>query len=403
MSRPGPTAGEPVLKEPHDFSLVLGGPLFQLWRRTHLAGDALQMLRRRVLVLTVLSWVPLLLLSVAEGRAWGPRVDLPFLHDLELHVRLLLALPLLIVAEVVVHQLMRPMVQQFVKGGLVPDASRSRFDAAVRSALGLRNSIPAELLLIAFVAVVGVGFTWRTHAALGVASWAGVAAGGRWQPSLAGWWLACVSLPLFQFLVLRWYLRLFIWARFLWQVSRIDLKLVPTHPDRCGGLAFLAPVSQMFAPLLLAQGALLAGMMADRIFYAGARLPEFRLELVELVAVMLVAVLGPLLVFAPRLAAVKLAGVREYGALGQRYACAFDQKWLRGGAPADEPLIGSGDIQSLADLAYSVEQVQGMRLAPFTLQTVLHLAVVTLLPVAPLMLTMFSLNDLLERSLRVVF
>ena len=403
MSTPGPTAGEPLSKEPHDFSLVLGGPLFQLWRRTHLAGDALQMLDRRVLVLTLLSWVPLLLLSVAEGHAWGPSVDLPFLHDVELHVRLLLALPLLIVAELVVHQLMRPMVQQFVKGGLVPDASRPKFDAAVASALRLRNSIPAELLLIAFVAVVGVGFTWRTHAALGVASWAGVAAGGRWQPSLAGWWLGCVSLPLFQFLVLRWYLRLFIWARFLWQVSRIELKLVPTHPDRCGGLGFLAPVSQMFAPLLLAQGALLAGMMADRIFYAGARLPEFRLELVELVAVMLVAVLGPLLVFAPRLAAVKRAGLREYGALGQRYVCEFDQKWLRGGAPADEPLIGSGDIQSLADLANSFDVVKGMRLAPFTLQTVLHLAVVTLLPVAPLMLTMFSLKDLLERSLRVVF
>ena len=120
-----------------------------------------------------------------------------------------------------------------------------------------------------------MGFIWRTHAALDVASWYGVAADGRWQPSLAGWWLGCVSLPLFQFLVLRWYFRLFIWARFLWQVSRIELKLVPTHPDRCGGLGFLAPVSQTFAPLLLAQGALLAGMMADRIFYAGAKLPEF--------------------------------------------------------------------------------------------------------------------------------
>ena len=107
----------------------------------------------------------------------------------------------------------------------------------------------------------------------------------------------------------------------------------------------------MFAPLLLAQGTLLAGMMAGRIFYAGAKLPEFRLELVGLVAVMVFAVLGPLLVFAPRLAAVKRAGLREYGTLGQRYVCEFDQKWLRGGAPADEPLIGSGDIQSLADLS----------------------------------------------------
>ena len=139
------------------------------------------------------------------------------------------------------------------------------------------------------------------------------------QPSLAGWWLGCVSLPLFQFLLLRWYFRLFIWARFLWQVSRIELKLMPTHPDRCGGLGFLALVSHAFAPLLLAQGALLAGMMANRIFYAGAKLPEFKVEIIGLVAVMVFAVLGPLLVFAPKLAAAKRAGLREYGTLAQRY------------------------------------------------------------------------------------
>ena len=119
------------------------------------------------------------------------------------------------------------------------------------------------------------------------------------QPSLAGWWLGCVSLPMFQFLLLRWYFRLFIWARFLWQVSRIELSLMPMHPDRCGGLSFLAMVSQAFAPVLVAQGVVLAGMMANRIFFAGAKLPEFKLEIIGLVAVMVFAILGPMLVFRP--------------------------------------------------------------------------------------------------------
>ena len=71
------------------------------------------MLRRRVVVLALLAWVPLLLV-VGGGRArLGRSVRLPFLHDVELHVRLLLALPLLIVAELVVHQRMRPVVGQF--------------------------------------------------------------------------------------------------------------------------------------------------------------------------------------------------------------------------------------------------------------------------------------------------
>ena len=191
---------------PGDFSLVLGGPLYQLWRGTHLAGDALQLLRRRIIMLTLLAWAPLLALSVAEGHFWGGSVALPFLHDVELHVRLLLALPLLIVAELVVNQRMRPMVGQFLDRGLIPDAARAQFDAAIASAMRLRNSITAEVLLIALVYVVGVGFVWRTQLALDVASWYGAAADGTLRPSLAGWWLGLVSLPLFQFLLLRWYL-----------------------------------------------------------------------------------------------------------------------------------------------------------------------------------------------------
>jgi hypothetical protein len=267
----------------------------------------------------------------------------------------------------------------------------------------LRNSITAEVLLIAFVYVVGVGLVWRTQMALDVATWYGVPANGTLHPSLAGWWLGCVSLPVFQFLLLRWYFRLFIWVRVLWQVSRLELTLVPTHPDRCGGLGFLGLVGQAFVPLLLAQGTILAGTIANRIFYAGATLPQFKVEMIGLVAAVLLAVLGPTLVFAPKLAAAKRTGLGEYGALAQRYVREFDRKWLRGGAPADEPLIGSADIQSLADLGNSFEVVKGMRLAPFTLQTVLQLAVVTLAPVAPLTLTTISPEELLTRALRMVF
>jgi len=397
------TSDEPRAAAPPDFSLVLGGPLYQLLRRSRLSGDALELLHRRVVVLTVVAWAPLLLLSVVEGTAWGGRVTLTFLHDVALHARLLVALPLLIVAELVVNRRMGATVRQFFDRGLIPDAARAKFDASIASAMRLRNSVAAEVLLIALVYIVGVGFIWRTQVALDVASWYGVPADGTLRPSLAGWWLGCVSLPVFQFLLLRWYFRIFLWARFLWQVSRLELALVPTHPDRSGGLGFLGVVGYMFAPLLVAQGAVLAGSMADRIFYAGAKLPDFKLELVGVVALMVFVVLGPMLVFVPMLAAAKRAGLRDYGILAQRYVREFDQKWLRGGVPAGEALVGSGDIQSLADLGNSFAVVQDMRPVPFTWRTFLQLAVATLLPVAPLLLTMFSLEQLLGQALKVLF
>jgi hypothetical protein len=398
-----PTAEEFQKGDPSDFSLVLGGPLFQLLRRARLAGDALQLLHRRVIAQVLLTWLPLLLLSVAEGHAWDSSIKLPFLFDLELHIRFLLALPLLIIAELVVHERMRLVVDQFLARRLIPDAARANFDAALASATRLRNSVAAELLLIGVVYGVDALFVWRKQVALAVTSWYGVVVDGNLQQSLAGWWLGCVALPLFQFLLLRWYFRLFIWARFLWQVSRIKLELMPTHPDRCGGLGFLSSVSSAFSPLLLAQGMLLAGLIADRIFYAGAKLVEFKVELIGLVAVMVFAALGPLLAFTPKLAAVKRLGLQEYGALAQCYTREFAQKWLQGGAPPNEPLLGSADIQSLADLGNSFEVVKSMRLAPFTVQAVLQLLVVTLAPVAPLLLTMMPLEQLLSRMLNIVF
>ena len=299
---------------PADFSLVLGGPLYQALRSAHLTGDALQHLRRRIVVLTTLAWVPLLILSVVEGHAWGG-VPLPFFYDVELHVRLLVAVPLLLLAELVVHRRVRAIVQQFLDRNLIPDPDLPRFHGAVASAMSLRNSVGAEVALIAFVYIVGVGIVWRTQT-LDVASWHGALVNGVWRPSLAGWWLGLVSLPLFQFLLLRWYFRIFIWARFLWQVSRIPLQ---THAGASGprrrhelrGLRRLRVLSVAAGP---GDGAgrddgqpdLLRRREAARL-QGGADRSR---------GLMLLALLGPLLVFSRQLEAAKRVGVREHGRAG---------------------------------------------------------------------------------------
>jgi hypothetical protein len=368
-----------------------------------LSGDTLELLGRRILVIVLLAWLPLLVLSVWAGEALGGTANIPFLLDVEVHVRFLVALPLLIVAELVVHERMRPVVKQFLERHLVPEHERSPFEAAVVSALWWRNSVVAEVCLIGLVYGVGGLIVWRHYVALDTATWYAVPGGEQLQPSLAGLWYGYVSLPIFQFMLLRWYFRLFLWARLLWQVSRLELNLVPTHPDRAGGLGFLSNIVYAFMPLLLAQGTLYAAMIANRIFFLGAKLPEFTSDLALWVAVLLCAVLGPLLVFIPQLARAKWTGLREYGVLAQRYVREFDHKWLRGGAAADEPLVGSGDIQSLADLGNSFEVIRTMRLVPFTKETLLLLLVTTVAPVLPLMLTMVPIDELLRRLLGVLF
>ncbi len=396
-------SGDSLHWESQDFSLVLGGPIYQLLRRSHLTDDALGHVQQRIIVISLFCWLPLLVLSALEGNVLGGRAAVPFLLDVEVYTRFLLATPLLIGAELVVHQRMRFVVKQFLERRLIPENAMTRFDTAIASVFRLRNSVLAEVLLFVFVYVFGVLIVWRHYIAIDTTTWYATPSAAGAKLTLAGMWFGYLSLPIFQFLLCRWYFRIFIWIRFLWQVSRIDLSLVPTHPDRVGGLGFLSNTVYAFIPLLIAHGVLLAGVLADRIYYLGAKLPDFMLEIVILVMFLMCVVLGPLLVFAPQLAQAKRMGLREYGTLAERYVREFDAKWLRGGASADEPLIGSGDIQSLADLGNSFEVVRTMRIAPFTKETIMQLAVATVAPIAPLLLTLMPLEDLLKKLLGILF
>ena len=220
--------------------------------------------------------------------------------------------------------------------------------------------------------------------------------------TLAGWWLIHLSVPMAQFILLRWYFRLFIWGRFLWQVSRLPLVVRPTHPDRAGGFAFLAGSAFSFAPVLFAQGVMLSGLIASRVLYAGQSALDFRIEAATLVVVFVVIIVTPLLFFSPRLAAAQRVALREYGALASDYVREFDRKWLRGGASAEEALVGSADIQSLADLAGSYDIVREMMPFPFGRRMLIQLVVVTAAPLAPLVLTVIPLRELMDRFFKVL-
>jgi hypothetical protein len=388
------------VKEQHDFSLVLGGPIFQLFRRTHLEGNDLELLRRRIVIITVFVWLPLLLLSAFTSPAGGAG-RLSFLRDVEVHARFLVALPVLIGAELLVHLRIRPVVRRFVERRIVLPKDLPRFESAIQSAIRLRNSIPVELGLLLVVYSFGLWF-WHNRVGFDSSTWY-ANSGGRWNLTPAGFWYVFVSIPIVQFILLRWYLRLFIWFRFLWQVSRMGLHLIPTHPDRCAGLAFLGKSSYAFGPILFAQGAMLAGLVASRVLYRGESLTSFKLQMGGFIAFFVLAILGPLLMFTPKMAQARRKGLADYGLLAQHYVEGFEQKWVLRDPSTSEELLGAADIQSLADLGNSYGLVRDMRPVPFGLDDVTRLAAATAAPLVPLLLTIFSPEELLMRIIKVLF
>lgn len=170
-------------KDP-DFSLVLGGPLFQMFRRMHLSGDALELVHRRVLVLAVIAWLPLLLLSLMGRRALGGTLTVPFLYDIEAHVRFLIALPILIAAEPIVHSRIRPAVKRFLERGIIIPEDTPRFHAAIDSAMRLRNSLIVEVAILVLVYTFGLWVS-LSQIAPGITTWYATSEGSQWHLTLA--------------------------------------------------------------------------------------------------------------------------------------------------------------------------------------------------------------------------
>jgi hypothetical protein len=383
-----------------DFSLVLGGPLYQFLLRVGLVRPPLDRVGSRIIVLTLVAWAPLLVLTILSGRLTGG-VKIPFLHDIEVHARLLGALPLLIAAEVTIHRRMRMILRQFIDRQIITPAVRPKFDGCIESALRLRSSVIVELGMLALVFVAG---TFLSSGILAIQSdtwYAAVTPGGK-ELAPAGYWYRFVSIPIVQFITLRWYFRLFIWGRLLMQLSRLDLNLVPSHPDSCCGLGFLGGITFAMAPFLMSHSVLLAGYMANRILYEGAKLTDYRPEIGAVALWLYLIALGPLCVFVPRLLKRRTQGLYTYGSLASEYVNEFQKKWIEGPRPSGETLVGTADIQSLADLSNSFGIVQHIQPFPFGREAIIAVAVVIVLPISPLILTMFSLQELVARLVKVL-
>lgn len=389
--------------DPKDFSIILGGPFFQLLRKAHLSGNALELVKKRTLIISLLAWLPLFLLSLLEGTAWGEAIVLPFIKDIEVQVRFLIALPIMVVAELMVHERMRIVVNQFLERELIPELEKPKFIKAIESAYRLRNSFAVELFIVVLIYVIGYNVVWEKSIAVDATAWFTENGQGERGLSMAGMWFRYFSLPVFQFLFLRWYFRIFIWARFLFQISKIKLRLSPMHPDYLGGLGFISNIVFAFMPLAIMHGVVLAGSIANHIFREGTTLLDYKYEIIVITLIVLFLVVVPLLAFSSQLAEVKRQGNRTYGKLAIQYGHDFDTKWINNDQQPTETLLGNHDIQALSDLQNAFKIIRDMRMVPISRNDIVMLVAATIAPVLPLLLTMMPLNEIIQMAAGILF
>jgi hypothetical protein len=387
-------------QEPHNRSMALGGPLYRRIARLHLLGQFPSSLNRQAILAILLSWVPLAVLSLVQGH-FVEGVTLSFFRDIETHVRFLVSLPALILAEMVVHLRIRPTMKRFVERHLVIPEELPKYYAAIDAGVRFHDSVVSEIALLVFVFTGGM-WIWRQQIAVGTASWYSWSQDGHIHLTMAGYWLAFVSVPIFQFILLRWYMKILIWFWFLLQVSHLKLRLLSLHPDRAGGLGFVGASSMACAPLLFAHSALLSGHIASRIFYNKESLFSSELSILIYVLLSVLVALGPLFLFTPQLIRSKRKGLAKYGNFASGFVTDFDEKWLKTDVN-DVPMLAGGDIQSLADLGNSFAVVREMRAVPISTHDILLLFAVTIGPFLPLLLTIMPLDQLVIQAIKIVF
>jgi hypothetical protein len=338
-------------------------------------------------------------LSALQGNAIGHLVPIAFLRDFAVHARFLLAVPILLLADPLLGPRFAEVASHFVKSGLVLEADFNRFDAAIELGLKWRDSGAAELvlLLLAYALTVSNLISTAVH----VSTWYAVRTVSGIAMTWAGWWFVLLCVPLMLFLILRWLWRSFLWAQFLWRMNRLRLQLVPTHPDQAGGLAFVGEAQQYFAILLFAFSIAVAGVLANSIIYDSLPLSYFAPVIVIYIFAAVSVFLMPILVFFGTLWKTKRLGLYQYGTLGHEYTSSFHRKWILDSRHTKETLLGTADIQSLADLGNSYSFVKKMNLVPMDVFTLMYLTLACLIPMTPLLLTMMPLADVLKMVLKV--
>jgi hypothetical protein len=379
-----------------EFSLCRGGPVYRLSQALGFGPDPIGLVRFGLAV-GLFTWVPLAALTTVEG-ALHPGGMISFWQSIGTHVRMLVSIPLFFLAEALVDFRAGDVLRRILQMGVVLPRDHPSLSRAVRRATRQRDSwIVEALLLFSVVLLIGAGM--RADLPPDVSTWRTNDDGGT---SLPGWWYSVVSLPVFQYLFWRWCWRLIIWSQLLWRLARMDLQLVATHPDGAGGLAVLGVVHVDLGPLAFGANAVLASSYAEQILFAGVAPAALAVSIVATVVGATLVLIGPLAFFAPKLISTRQRGLLEYGTLADTYTRAFAAKWLPAGPPPDEPLLGTADIQSLADLGNSFGLIRNMSVLPMARFQILLLVGAAALPYVPLVALAYPLDELIVNGLKAV-
>jgi hypothetical protein len=382
-----------------ELSLVRGDLLFRLQRRIGLIPPGGLGLVRRAVFWSLVAWLPTALWAVYAGRAIPGEAAEPLLAHFGIHARFLVAVPLLILAEGPAHALAAWLLPHFVQSGVVPQGELGKFRAVIAATAKLRDAT------LPWVMMAGVVVAFATTSEIVYHSheidWA-VEGGGAGHWGFGALWYLYVGRFVYLTLVLGWLWRLVLVFVLLRRIARLDLSIVPTHPDRTGGLGFLERLPAVFAPVALAIGVVLAARWAHDAVYHGLVLQSLKVEMIAFVVLALAVFLLPLAAFAGPLKRAKKQALLDYGALVGRHGRLVRERWIEGKTLDDDALLNAPELGPVVDIAAAYDAVKAMRAVPIGKTAIVPIAAAAAAPLLAVLALQVPVGELLLKLLKAL-
>jgi len=309
------------------FLAAHGGPFYGLQQQLGLLREDAFRAGPRAFLFVGLAWGVPLVLSLIAGDAFGTHVARPYLLELGVWSRFFIAIGLFMLMEKQVEEGLRSHLIQFARAPLLAPGSFEPAAEAVTRALKRRDASLAEFgcLIIAILITI---FMYIRLSDTETSSWMVRVSSGGNSLTIAGWWIFIVSNPLFCFLLFRWLWRLCVWSMLLSELANLELRLVATHPDGHGGLAFIGLYPNAYATYVFALSCVVGATIAQEFLSGDVTMSTYGLVMGGWLLIVLMIFTLPLLSFHKPLTELKRRTYLAYSALATRHQRVAERELL---------------------------------------------------------------------------